>query len=680
MNYRMSILIVELQRSSKLNAENFMKEFQISYRTLKNDINELNRDLGREYIKISSDVIEVQDHERYKNESRRLLNDTNFYSYRMTKEERMVLESMLMLFAEKYVTAHSLCNYLMVSRGTILNDLAQLRKILEEKGLSLISITNHGFLIRGEEEKVRDYLENCAAINYQKKSPFYVEQVQHLLKKGLNMDAISFELIKEMEQCEIVLNDDSYRRLLNYLAISYKRMMLGFFLQDKETDYGEPEHKFFLEKCASEYFDVKLLTREEIFRFTKKLHFILEAGRGISTDADESMKISSFVWDVCQKLDIIQELGYENYQGLYNHLISTIYYLKENKDIPENPFCDEIKETYPEICECIAQSIHIIQELVEKKIDENGMSYIAMHIASALEGNKNKEAPLHAVIVCPKGRCVSLLLRARILKYFNIIIDDMIPVYMLNKDLNVDFVISTVPAEDVSCPVVVVGQMFLQEDVEKMQEFLQKIYKLTKERQVINKIEDYVQEYQTITMGSVDVTERLQNLNARYMDDHIKEDADKQFFYRMLSADHILLDSPVTDWVEAIRQAGNMLLKDDILTEAYIDKMISLINENGPYIVFQPGFVIAHAGPEDGAKKLGISLVRLNEPIQFSTSDIKVKFVVCLSIPDKKSHVFLMFQMYKCLTNARLFHYLSETATIDEFQTIIRIFELTGED
>ena len=27
MNYRMSILIVELQRSSKLNAENFMKEF-----------------------------------------------------------------------------------------------------------------------------------------------------------------------------------------------------------------------------------------------------------------------------------------------------------------------------------------------------------------------------------------------------------------------------------------------------------------------------------------------------------------------------------------------------------------------------------------------------------------------------------------------------------------------------
>lgn len=160
-----------------------------------------------------------------------------------------------------------------------------------------------------------------------------------------------------------------------------------------------------------------------------------------------------------------------------------------------------------------------------------------------------------------------------------------------------------------------------------MQEFLQKIYKLTKERQVINKIEDYVQEYQTITMGSVDVTERLQNLNARYMDDHIKEDADKQFFYRMLSADYILLDSPVTGWVEAIRQAGNMLLKDDILTESYIDKMISLVNENGPYIVFQPGFVIAHAGPEDGAKKLGISLVRLKEPIHFLTSDIKVKFV-----------------------------------------------------
>lgn len=58
----------------------------------------------------------------------------------------------------------------------------------------------------------------------------------------------------------------------------------------------------------------------------------------------------------------------------------------------------KLKKPIPEICEGIAQSIHIIQELVEKKIDENGMSYIAMHIASAIEGNKNKEAPLHAVI------------------------------------------------------------------------------------------------------------------------------------------------------------------------------------------------------------------------------------------------------------------------------------------
>ena len=145
MNYRRSILLAELQRSQKLRTSAFMEEFQISYRTLKNDVSELNQSLGSGYIHLDEKHIEVWDLEQYKKESRKVLENEDFYSYRMLKKEREVLEAVIMLFSGKYVTANTLSTKLMISRGTVLNDLKELREALALRGLRLVSLTNHGF-------------------------------------------------------------------------------------------------------------------------------------------------------------------------------------------------------------------------------------------------------------------------------------------------------------------------------------------------------------------------------------------------------------------------------------------------------------------------------------------------------------------------------------------------------
>lgn len=679
MNYRKSILLMELQKKIKIDVGAFMDEFQISQRTLKNDVNELNRELGHDFIHLLQGTVEVYETDKFNSVSLDLMKKTDLYSYRMSRDERMILESMLILFSRSYVTAGSLCMHLLVSRGTILSDLNLLRSRLQKEGMKLTAKTNHGFRIRGEEANIRKYIEHHIVEKHDHESPFYVSQMEHLLTEGMNLDYISRQLIKEMDHAGSLLSDDSYRQILNYLMISFKRIQAGHILKNKKNaPYSDLKHRAFLERCGSDFMDVENITDEEVYRFQVKLKHILDDHSSTSADADENMKISSFVWEVCQSLDIIQEFGYENYKALFQHLTSTIYYLKSNRKIPDNPFCEEIKTTYPYVFQCITENVHIIQELVEKRFNENDISYIAMHIASVMEGNKNNDEPLHAVIVCPKGRCVSILLQARILKYFNIIIDDIVPAYMVNSILDTDFIISTIPLEQVECPIIVVNQMFLQSDVDKMQEFLQKIYKLIRERQVIGEIEDYVQEYQLIALQNDHMDHRLQELNARYMQEEQDKD-NRQFFYRMLKPDHILLNFETKNWVEATRKSGELLLKSDYLSNQYIDKMVSLVKENGPYIVFQPGFVIAHAGPEDGANRLGISLVRLKEKLQFETSEIPVKFIICMSIPDKQSHVFLMFQMYKCLINKKLFDFLSETDSIEEFLSIIKIFELNME-
>ncbi|MEG0275180.1 MAG: PTS sugar transporter subunit IIA, partial [Longicatena sp.] len=505
--------------------------------------------------------------------------------------------------------------------------------------------------------------------------------MEHIISDGMDTDYISKELIHRLEHSDIVLHDESYRQILNYVLVVLKRIKMGKFLQGLDKAETNPIYRKFFEDVVSHYDTSIKLTEGEVHAFQHKLLSVTrqkETYTEIDAQANEQKKISAFVWYICKRLDILEQFGYDNYRVLYSHIVSTIYHLKSNMVNQKNPLYEELEQMYPHIFNCIEEHIHILEEIIGKKMDRNDISYIAMHIASVTESKEDVNEPLHAILVCPTGRCVSLLLKARVLKYFSIVIDDVIPVYKVNRDIHTDFIISTVPLAHCECPVIVVNQMFLQADIEKMQEFIQKIYKLSKEKTTIKKIEEYVHEYQMISGNQNSLEKEIVSLNRRY--EAQEKEEDKQYFYRMLKEEHILMDYDAKDWMEAIRVSGDILMKREHLSNHYIDKMIQLIEENGPYIVFEPGFVIAHAGPQDGAHRLGISLVRLKHEIQFEKNGTRVKFIICLSIPDKESHVFLLFQMYKCLINRQIFKFLSEAKSKEEMRSILRIFELDSED
>ncbi|MEM4005958.1 MAG: PTS sugar transporter subunit IIA, partial [Desulfurococcaceae archaeon] len=63
----------------------------------------------------------------------------------------------------------------------------------------------------------------------------------------------------------------------------------------------------------------------------------------------------------------------------------------------------------------------------------------------------------------------------------------------------------------------------------------------------------------------------------------------------------------VSNWIEATKLSGILLLKDGCIEEGYIERMVETCRELGPYIAIMPGLAIPHARPEDGAKKLCFS-------------------------------------------------------------------------
>ncbi|WP_213996414.1 PTS sugar transporter subunit IIA, partial [Tepidanaerobacter syntrophicus] len=91
---------------------------------------------------------------------------------------------------------------------------------------------------------------------------------------------------------------------------------------------------------------------------------------------------------------------------------------------------------------------------------------------------------------------------------------------------------------------------------------------------------------------------------------------------------------------EAIRKGGEVLVREGFVEPRYVDAMIKNVKELGPYIVIAPGIAMPHARPEDGVKKVCMSLVTLKEPVEFgnATND-PVRIVVSLGAADNTNHI-----------------------------------------
>lgn len=93
-------------------------------------------------------------------------------------------------------------------------------------------------------------------------------------------------------------------------------------------------------------------------------------------------------------------------------------------------------------------------------------------------------------------------------------------------------------------------------------------------------------------------------------------------------------------WSEAIAYAGNLLKKDNCITQEYIDDMIKLVKDNGPYIVVTPGFALAHARPNGHVKENRIAIVTLKNGVKFghSTND-PVRCVMAIAAKTDGEHL-----------------------------------------
>ena len=135
-----------------------------------------------------------------------------------------------------------------------------------------------------------------------------------------------------------------------------------------------------------------------------------------------------------------------------------------------------------------------------------------------------------------------------------------------------------------------------------------------------------------------------------------------------VTLDDIEIGIQVNDWEDAIRKSSKILLDKGAIEQSYVEAMIKVVKDNGPYIVLGKHLALAHGRPECGVNKMGLSFTTLATPVEFGSKEFDpVKLIITLAATDSESHVGLLSELADVLMDQDRMEVLFNAKTKEEF-------------
>ena len=105
-----------------------------------------------------------------------------------------------------------------------------------------------------------------------------------------------------------------------------------------------------------------------------------------------------------------------------------------------------------------------------------------------------------------------------------------------------------------------------------------------------------------------------------------------------------------SSWEDSVRAAGLDLVNAHAVGPAYIDEMLQIIDNYGPYCVVAPGVAVPHANAGSLVRKDAVAVLALDEPVRFGhPHNDPVRLVVGIAATTAKRHITMLAGLAKAL-------------------------------
>lgn len=327
------------------------------------------------------------------------------------------------------------------------------------------------------------------------------------------------------------------------------------------------------------------------------------------------------------------------FNGLQDHLRPAMYRLKNGLYIA-NPVLPGIKADYAALFAAVKNSMFPVEDFIGKVFSEEEIGYFTLHFGATLETYNTSSAQVKQVlVVCSTGMGTARLLASRLEQVFQVKVAEVAAyrqVEQLLQEKSIDLIITTLALEIPGVPCLQVSPLMTARDIAYLKQYLPERKGLSNRLlpHILCLIGQHceIKEYNAL----VDGLARILNVDAAQLD----KGGEQPLLTDLLTERSIALNVKAKNWEEVVRAGGKIMVDNDFVEERYTEAMVNTVKQMGAYIVIVPGIAMPHARPEDGAKKVGMAILTLDQPVVFGHAENDpVTVAVFLCAVDKMTHL-----------------------------------------
>lgn len=462
----------------------FKEEFQKSERTIRYDINELKQacsNYGIEiryqsrkgfYIPADQKVLcsKLLMQEMYQVEPSMMAG---------SEEERYQILFLYLFLQKKRLPAEQLAEQFYISRSTLARMLAKFPEVFGGE-VKVISKKTGGYEVIGDELLLRKLASKSLeerlkgfhkTTDWHQALPIFIREMISVQR----IQDISNGIKKTNAKHNSWISNSAFLNLLSYCIIAEIRSIH----QKNRKPTSRTKHGYEYELL------VEMLTCDQIISSDELdyLSVIMEEN-GILTNIreqdEEHLAIAlKDVKAVLGEIEIshnkrfdLDTLGKE----LFDHLRSFLHlWAAEQTQKEENyTVIREVRENYHEFYKMALCCAEVLEEKLQVTLSDTEVCYIAVYLYKNCHENDPQKKKV--LVVCATGKGLSNLLTIRLKNVFPSleVVGQISPYQFSNPEYyrKADFIISTIPLNDSSIPVIEISKILSYKDIVKVQEFL----------------------------------------------------------------------------------------------------------------------------------------------------------------------------------------------------------------
>lgn len=621
--------------NEELTVEKLTKEYMISEKTLRKDVQEILDFVDEGEAKaalsfnnpflrlIRREALQILVHQIY---------SMTPYTYKMSLEERKIYIIVTLLKQDHYYPMQLLADELYVTRNTIINDCKVVEEYVTPYGLSFVAKSKKGVLLEGTSEKRTPMLIDmfCALIpdmHYERS--FFVQFILRKMGYVYSLSDIIYYMNEYVRSHNVIFAKDVFFETAVCIFVLFNEMQLNSFPSGQKNDDisgMELDVIGHIISDAAHHAGCDFITSVDIRNIEA---FIVCRGLMPKKESINDFELYGIICHFLLELsrDMGIDLLIDNLliHSLLSHIKSMDTW--KNSDFNFEQDYGEA-ETVIQVRQMAESKFYILEQYLPYSMNEHMKDSIIVHICAALLRNQQCQTGFRVLISCPGSMATGKYLEAQVRNYFNFNIIDTLPAKKVQKYLEecgrVDFVISTVTIASCTRPVVVVSPLMTVDDISRIQAQAFQIEK---------------QQERSSQMDMKPLLSRLQHLyetgtpdSIAFLDGELKKLLANVFLrqrltqssmlLRMLKYRYIFIETEIMEWHEAIHRVSDDMIRDGFFDKAYVDEAIDNVEEYGNYIIVAPHIALAHARKETGVHADGIGLLVCREGIHFEDGDV----------------------------------------------------------